>query len=195
VGKLPLLFSALLLVIFGLAACGSGESDESKITSTIETALTKTDPTSCTKLMTQAFAEQMLRIEGTAAVKACEQNAEAEESPNPPVKVANVKVEDQKATADITFTGGAASGQTVIAALVGGDGDWKLDEFVRFAKFDPDEVAKGMGEGFESGEDRIAPRVAACIRRTYRGTSRPELEDLLLGRATRSEVDIFESCN
>ncbi|HET7509597.1 MAG TPA: hypothetical protein VFJ65_05035 [Solirubrobacterales bacterium] len=186
----------LLAATLGIAACGGGESDEDQIVSTIETTYVKTDPRSCRELMTPGFAEQTFRVEGAEAVRFCESNARAEESDNPPVEVSNVKVEGSKATAEITTTGGEITGQTVVAALVEEDGGWKLDELVRFSKFDPKQVVKGMVEGLEKGgETQVEPRVVDCLHRVYSKMSRVELEDLFLGGSSQTEAEIFKSCD
>jgi ABC-type glycerol-3-phosphate transport system substrate-binding protein len=187
--------TALLAAALVLVSCGgSGGSDEDEIAETIETALVKTDPDSCTELMTQVYLEQTFQSSGENAVEGCESNARAEESDNPPVKVSGVEVDGAKATAEIGLTGGEIADQTILVALVDEDG-WKLDEFVRFTEFDPEEVVPRMVEGFEGGETAIDPRVVDCLHEALKRMSRPELESMFLGEeAARQSVELYETC-
>jgi hypothetical protein len=186
--------TALLAAALVLVSCGgSGGSDEDEISEAIETALVKTDPDSCTELMTQAYLEQTFQSSGANAVEGCEQNARAEESDNPPVRVSGIEVDGERATAEVGLTGGEIAGQTTLVALVDEDG-WKLDEFVRFTDFDPEEVLPRMVQGFEGGETATDPRVVDCIRRALGKMSRPELEEMFLGGSYQSTIDLYEAC-
>ncbi|HEX7278123.1 MAG TPA: hypothetical protein VF255_00740 [Solirubrobacterales bacterium] len=190
---------SLFALSLALVACG-GESNEEKVVKTIEVedriieaidrALVSTDPDACTEQMTQAFNEQKFR-EGGDAVESCEQNARAEESPNPPVEVIYVELEGSKATAALD----TPNTQPLILALVEEDGDWKLDEFVRFAEFDRDKWLKEQRENLESGgEYALEPQVVDCIVDAYHEMSRPEIEEMILGGSARPELEIGERC-
>ena len=182
-----LLLPAVLLALAScLYACGESDSqsDEETIASTIETALTRTNPRDCTELMTRAFTEQML-----GDVESCEQNAKAEESPNPPVEVSDVEIDGVKASADVTFTENTFAGQTLTMALVEEDGGWKLDEIVRFAKLDRSKLVHGLAEGWGSSAE------VDCIRKALGEKSRPQLEELLVGGSERPFDEILISCS
>lgn len=185
--------AALLAASVVLAACGGGASDEDEIASTIETALVKTDPDSCTELMTQDYLEQTFQSSGENAVESCEQNARGEESDNSPVKVHDIEVDGETATAEVRLTGGEIAGQTTLVALVDEDG-WKLDEIVRFTDFDPEEVVPRMVEGFEGGESATDPRVVDCIGRALGRMQRPELEAMFLGGSPDPTIELYEAC-
>ncbi len=189
--KLHLLPWTALLLALGLAACG-GESDEEQITGAIETALVKTDPESCTELMTQAYLEESFESSGPEAVESCEQNAEAEESDNAPVEVSAIKVSGAKATAEVGLNGGEVAGQTALIALVDEDG-WKLDEFVRFTEFDREEMIPQMVEGFEGGETATEPKVVDCISKALHRMSRAELENMFLD-GYQPTIELYEAC-
>lgn len=193
--KHRVLLMTMVMAAFGLTACGSSdtESDEVQITETIETALVKTDPESCTELMTQKYLEQTFQSSGTDAVESCEQNARAEESDNPSVKVHDIKVNGEKATAEIGITGGEIAGQTILVALVDEDG-WKLEGFVRFTEFDPAEVVPRMVESFEGGETATEPQVVDCIHKALNKMSRSELEEMFLGGSADPTIELYEAC-
>ncbi len=193
--KHRVLLLTMVMAALGLTACGSDdtESDEAQITETIETALVKTDPKSCTELMTQTYLEQTFQSSGTDTVESCEQNARAEESDNPPVRVHDIKVNGEKATAEIGITGGEIAGQTILVALVDEDG-WKLEEFVRFTEFDLAEVVPRMVEGFEGGETATEPQAVDCIRKALNKMSRSELEEMFLGGSADPTIELYEAC-
>jgi hypothetical protein len=184
------LFAPFVLAL-GLAACGEGKSDEDKIVEAIDFALVSTDPEACKEQRTQAFNEQTFRVKGAEAVEYCEQNARAEESPNDPVEVTNIEIDGSKATADID----TQDTQSFSTSLVEEDGDWKLDEFVRFVDFNRGEWIKEEREGFENGgEDALEPQVVDCIIGAYREMSRAEIEAMWFGGSARLEIEIYERC-
>lgn len=184
-------FLLSLAVALGLLACGKGESAEDKIAGALHTAFTKTNPESCTTLMTQAYLEQSFRMSGTGAVEACEQNARAEESDNPAVEVSHLEIDDATAAADVTPEGDA---QTLRLALVEEDGDWKLDEIVRIVGFDRGAFLRDQRKGLEVGETRPDPEAAKCILDAFREMPRPQLEKILLGGSAVTEAEVYERC-
>jgi hypothetical protein len=192
VGRLRILAPLLLILAIPFAGCGGGESDEEEIASAIETAMVKTDPKSCTELMTEAYLEESFASSGPEAVESCEQNAEAEESDNAPVEVSAIKVHDSEATAEVALHGGEVAGQTALVALIDEDG-WKLDEFVRFTDFDREEMIPQMVEGFEGGETATDPRVVDCIGKALHRMPRAELENMFLD-GYQATIELYEAC-
>lgn len=188
-----LLLPALLISIFGLAACGGGESDEDKITSTIETAATSTDPAVCGETQTPKFMEQTSAATGKEAEKECEEEAKTGEGNPESVSVSKVEVEGEKATANVEFEGGNFDSQTLEVALVKEGSDWKLNEFTGFAKFDPTQLVKVLTEKLEE-EPSIKPRVAACIVEGLEELPKADLEGLVVENNTQPIVELAESC-
>jgi hypothetical protein len=196
VRKLHLLvLPALLLALaLALAACGGGgESDEDKITSTIENAATSTDPAVCGETQTLSFMEQTTGGSGKEAEKNCEKEAESGSNQPDSVNVSNVKASGEKATADAEFKGGNFNEQTLELALVEEGGEWKLDEFTGFAKFDPAPFVAALAEQLEE-EPEIKPETASCIVEGIEELSNPELEDLVVENNTEPIVEIAEGC-
>jgi ABC-type oligopeptide transport system substrate-binding subunit len=68
----------LILSALALTACGSSGGEDGEIEEVIETSATTTDPADCKKLNTQQFMEQTTQESGSAAVKACEEEAKEE---------------------------------------------------------------------------------------------------------------------
>jgi hypothetical protein len=186
---------ALAALALVLSACGSDERDErdeDKVVKVVEAALTRTDPADCKELKTRAYSEQSFRTEGVEAVESCEQNARAEESPNEIGEVTNVKVNGARATADVADA--TAGGQGFAVGLIEEDGDWKLNEIVSFAGFDRDKLLEEQKEAFEGADPAFEPQEVDCILKAFRGLSRSEWEDLMIGGSARPEIEIYERC-
>jgi ABC-type glycerol-3-phosphate transport system substrate-binding protein len=191
-----LLLPALLLALaLGLAACGSGgESDEDKITTTIENAATSTDPAVCGETQTLAFMEQTSGGSGgKEAEKECEEEAKSGEGQPDSVSVSKVKVDGENATADAAFKGGIFDAQTLELALVEEDGDWKLDELTGFAKLDPESLVAAFAEQIEE-EPEIEPETASCFIEGIEELSNSELESVIVENNTEAFGEIAEGC-
>jgi ABC-type glycerol-3-phosphate transport system substrate-binding protein len=196
VKKLQLLvLPALVLALsLGLTACGGGgESDEDKITATIENAATSTDPAVCDETQTLAFMEQTSGSSGKEAEKECEEEAKAGEGQPDSVSVTEINVDGENATANAAFKGGIFDAQTLELALVEEDGDWKLDELTGFAKFDPESLVKAFAEQIEE-EPEIEPETAACFVEGIEGLSNSELESIVVENNTEVFGEIAEGC-
>lgn len=186
---------ALLALVLGLVACGGGgDSDEDKIVEVIETSVTSDDPAHCKELSTQAFMEQTQASEGTEAVESCEANAKDKSEDPESVEVSEVEVDGSSASANAAFTGGSFDGQTLSLSLVDEDGDWKLNEITRFAKFDQEKLVGSLEEAFESDGD-VPPQLATCVTETVRELPRGEAEQLVIGGSQEPIVAIVEGCS
>jgi ABC-type glycerol-3-phosphate transport system substrate-binding protein len=190
-----LLLPALLLALtLGLAACGgSGESDEDKITNTIETATTSKDPAVCGETQTLKFMEQTVGGAGKEAEKRCEEEAKAGVGNPDSVTISKIKVNGEKATADVEFKGGNFNEQTLEVALIEEGGEWKLNEFVGFAKFDPSTFIQSLTKQLEN-EPSLKPTVASCIIEGVEEFSKSELEALVVENNTQAIVEVAEGC-
>jgi ABC-type glycerol-3-phosphate transport system substrate-binding protein len=187
---------AFLLVfsVLALVACGSsGSSDESQIEEAIETSATSTDPADCTKLETQQFMEQTTQESGKAAVSKCEKEAEAEEGAES-ASVSNVEVSGSSATAEAALTGGGLDGQAVEVALVKDGDQWKLDEVVKFTKFDRAKLVEYFEEEFSKSSNELSPKLAGCFIEAFQEGSQAEIEELLLGSSAKGFEEIAETC-
>ncbi|HEX4304714.1 MAG TPA: hypothetical protein VHZ54_01635 [Solirubrobacterales bacterium] len=192
--KRRLVFSCLLLVsVFALVACGSGNGDESKIEEAIETSATSKDPADCKKLSTQHFMEQTTRSEGAEAVKECEKNASNGEGAKS-VEVSEVEVDGSKATADAALTGGSFDGQTLEVALVKENDQWKLDELAGFVKFDEAKVVGILESQFDEPSSGVSKSQASCIVEAFEEAPQAEFEEALLSGASKGFEEIAEGC-
>jgi hypothetical protein len=191
--KRYLLFPCLLLTLV-LAACGggggsdSGGSDEGQIVETVEQSLAEPSPADCKELETQAFVEQTTHLSGSAAIKACEEDSD--EATAESVDVAKVDVNGSDATAEVAFSGGDFSEQSLQLALVKDGDQWKLDKIVGFANLQKAALIKAI-EGQLSG---VNPKAASCIVDGLEGFSDATFEALLLEGESQPLTELAESC-
>lgn len=184
----------LMLAALTLTACGGGSSDEDKITETIETAATTSDPSNCTELETQRFAEQNSQQKGKAAIKACEEEAEAGEEEAEGANVSNVSVNGSKATAEVEFEGGSLGSQALEVALVEEDGNWKLDQIEGFADYDGKALGEAFEKQFEEEPGELTPEQAKCISGKVAEASQSEAEELFLSGNPEKIIELAQGC-
>lgn len=184
----------LVLAALTITACGGGSSDEDQISEVIEKAATTTDPSNCTELETQRFDEQNNQRKGKAAIKACEEEAEAGEEQAEGTKVSNVSVNGEKATAEVEFEGGSLSSQRLELALVQEDGNWKLDYVEGFASYDGKALGEGFEKQFEENPEGLSKKQATCIARKVAESSQAEAEELFFSGSSEPIIELAESC-
>ncbi len=192
--KLHLLLLPVLLLALALGACGgSDDSDEDKITTTIENAATSTDPAICKETQTLPFMEQTSGSSGKEAQKECEEEAKAAVDHPDSVTVTNVQIDGESATANAEFKGGPFDTQTLELVLVEDGGDWKLDKLAGFADFDPDSLVDAFAKEIEE-EPGIKPEVADCLIEGIEELSSSELESVVVESNTEVFGEIAEGC-
>jgi hypothetical protein len=184
----------LVLAALTITACGGGDSDEDKISEVIEKAATTTDPSNCTELETQRFAEQNNQQKGKAAIKACEEEAEAGEEQAEGAKVSNVSVNGEKATAEVEFEGGSLGSQALEVALVQQDGDWKLDQVEGFANYNGKALGDAFEKEFEENPEGLSKQQATCIAGKVAGSSQKEAEELFFSGSSEPIIKLAEGC-
>jgi hypothetical protein len=185
----------LAMAALMLTACGGGgSSDEDKITEAIETAATTSDPSNCTELETLAFVEQNSQQKGKAAVKACEEEAEAGAEQAEGANVSNVSVNGSKATAETEFEGGSLGSQSLEIALAEEDGNWKLDQIEGFADYDGKALGEAFEKQFEAEPGELEPEQAKCISGKIAGLSQAEAEEVFFGGSAEPIIELAQSC-
>jgi hypothetical protein len=185
----------LVLATLTLTACGGGGSgDEDKITEVVETSATTADPSNCTELQTQRFDEQNSAQKGKAAVKACEEEAEAGEEQAEGAKVSNVSIDGEKATAEAKFEGGPLGSQSLELALVEEDGDWKLDQIEGFADYDGKALGEVFEKEFEESPEGLNDEQAKCIAGKVAEADQAEAEKLFFGGSPEAIEELARGC-
>jgi predicted small secreted protein len=187
---LPLL---LLAAALALAACGgsSGGGEEAKVEEAIEESATSTDPSKCTEFQTAAFNENESGQKGAEATKTCEE--EAKENDTESVKVSNVSVDGEKATAEVEVEGSGLNGQGVELELIEEDGNWKLDKFLGFTHFDAAALGEALEEEFAK-EEGVEPKLAKCVSEGVAELSQSDAESMVFEKDLKPVEEIAESC-
>jgi hypothetical protein len=194
--RLLLLPCLLLVSVLALSACGGGGSssgDESQIEEAIEKSAANDDPADCTKLQTQKFTEQTTQETGQDAVRNCEEEAE-EEAGAESASVADVEVDGSTATAEAALKGGSFDGQTLEVELVKDGEQWKLNEVVKFTKFDQAKLVEAFKRELEKASSELDPQLAACFVEAFEQASQSEIEEMLLSGSTKALEEVVEGC-
>jgi hypothetical protein len=199
--KKSLLILPLVLLASALAltACGGGGSsssgggEEAAIEEAIETAATSSDPSKCTEVQTEYFNETETGKSGAAALKTCEQEVEEGEDQAESVNVSQVEIEGEGAAAVVAIEGSALGGQTIAVALEKEGGQWKIDGFMGFVKYDPEALASALEEGLAE-EEEYGPELASCIAEGVEEMSEEEAEAMVFEKATEGIEEIAGGC-
>ena len=187
---LPLL---LLAAALALAACGgsSGGGEEAKVEEAIEESAASTDPSKCTELQTPLFNETETQKKGAEATKACEE--EAKENKTESVTVSNVKVNGESATADVEVEGSGLNEQGVELELVEEGGNWKLNKFLGFSKFNAAALSEALEEELGKQEG-IEPKLAKCVAEGVSEMSQSDAESMVFEKNVKPVEEIAQSC-
>jgi copper chaperone CopZ len=190
----PLALPALAALTLAACGGGGGSSDEGQITETIEKVTTTSDPGNCTKLETLSFVEQNGEQKGKAAVRACEEEAEAGKEQAKSVKVSNVDVNGEKATAEVEFEGGSLDSQSLEVALVKEGDDWKLDQIEGFANYDGKALGEAFEEEFKENPEELNEEQAKCIAAKITEASQPQAEELFFSGSPNAIIKLAKGC-
>jgi hypothetical protein len=168
------------------AGCGGGGSDVGDVTDTVEGVFTSADPSVCTELMTARYLAQTQFISGSAAVAACKQNQARNAGDS--VKVSNVELSGDAATADVAVRGGSLNNQTVSVSLRNEDGEWRLDHIEGFPSFNRTALNAAIATSYGSG------RPGRCVQRRLSRLSDAAIQSLYLSGDRTRFAALIEDC-
>lgn len=191
--RLLFLPSVAVVLALALSACGGSGDETGIVEKVIVASATADDPVNCTKLNTLKFNEQLAGESGDAAVEECEKEAENEEGLDS-VRVSEVEVDGSDATATVALSGGGFDGQTIEVALVRNGDQWKLNEIVKFTKFDASQLARAFEAQVAKHPGELSNRLASCIADTFASASQKEAEELLLSGSPKAFEGVAEAC-
>jgi hypothetical protein len=124
----------------------------------------------------------------------CEKNAETESEPAESVTVSNISEDGESATAEVAITGGSLEGQSVEVGLMKEEGDWKLNEFSGFTKYDPANIASQVEEQL-SEEGGATAAIASCVAEGIEEMSEEEAEAMVFEKDNEGVEEIATACN
>ena len=195
---LPLL---LIVATFALGGCGGGRDtetsasggDEAQITDVIETVGTSHSKQACTVLATQGFVEQNTAKTGAAAIQDCE-TLDPGETDADSVKVTNIAVSGDTATAEAAFTGSIIDGQTLTLSLVKEGDQWKVDHADSFANFDRQALVAAFMKSLGGPNADLTPAQLSCIRQVLLTAPPQTIENAILSGQQSQIQALFANC-
>jgi len=190
---LVLLASALALSACGGGSSSSGGGEEAAIEEAIETAATSSDPSKCSEVQTEFLNDTETGKSGEAALKTCEEEVEEGNDQAEAVTVSKIEIEGEGAAAVVAIEGSALNGQTIAVAMEKEEGDWKLDGFMGFMKYDPAGIAAAIEEQLE--EKEASPEVATCVAEGVEEMSEEEAEAMVFEKNSEGLEELLAACN
>ncbi len=151
-------------IVLGLAACGGGDSAEEDIRSVAKrSVLSKDVKVKCEEVSTKGFIK---RVYGDVAqCRRAERTPDLIDEPPTEVRVSNVKVDGDQATATVIYEGGDTPGATGTFEFRKEDDEWRIDDL------GVDFLRSQAQKGLESDEQEVAAlqdeNVRACARKAF----------------------------
>jgi hypothetical protein len=108
----------------GFEACAGRlpEEEQEEVRAVLEDVTTTGDPAHCTEDYTETF------VEGGGGLEACRKGESDQAAQADSVEIGEISgVSQTSATAEVTFSGGANDGKTLVHFMVYEDGRWKVD--------------------------------------------------------------------
>ena len=109
------------------------------------------------------------------------------------MQVSNIEVNGETATADALVKGSALNEQGIEIELAKEEGNWKLNKFLGFSKYD----GKGLAAAFEeelAKQEEVSPKLAKCLGEGIAKMSQSEAEALAFEGSTEGVEGLVEAC-
>ena len=161
---------------------------------TLTKTATSSNPAFC-GLMTADFVEQSFESrDGAAGFYWCRARATGALRPHA-VDVSNVRVSDNRATADVAYRGGSFSGSTLRFGLVEREGRWKVDRLLGFATFDREASTAAIRKYVRHGPFTLSPSAAGCVLASFGRFSSDDIQRQYVdGRSFGAGTRIYLRC-
>lgn len=147
---------------------------------TLDRAITSTDPSYCGDAVTEPYLEQTEGSPGAVAFRACIEDAGDTASRADAIEVDDVTVDGQAATATVTYRGGSLDGSTMVLSLIEVDGEWLLNRVERFVHLDRSALSQDFRRQFDDELNRFSHRAAECALARIDKLPTHQLEAILL---------------
>jgi hypothetical protein len=191
--------AASFVAIAVLASCegSSGENvgDKEALEEMVVASTFDLGPETCLKYSTLHYLETTTHREGDAAIESCEESS-VKALANPPtdVKVSDIEVEGDSATALVAYEGSVLGGQELRTGFVERDGRWKYHEMLGFVDFDSQKLITEMGrQGMMEAESPQEIQLIACVIGLMEELSAESLEEQVFGD-TDAIYELADSC-
>lgn len=119
---------------------------ERKVERAIETVATSANPAYCRELTTDRYLEQVTGEKPPFADDVCE--SEARDRPAGSVEIDDVEIDDDRATARVTYAGGSLDGSRTLVGLAKEGGDWKMDRLLAIPELNRAKFRAAFRRGF-----------------------------------------------
>jgi hypothetical protein len=179
---------AAIAAVLALGGCGGESDDREAVITTLDRAITSTDPAYCTDAVTQAYLEQAQGVIGPTALGGCVENATDEVARADEIEVDEVAEGDKTARATITARGGNLDGSTVVLSLIKVDGDWRVNRVEDFVHLERDALLIGLRREFMETPSRFSGGAEDCVVDGFNAIPERRLETIYLS-GSRTELD------
>ena len=177
--------SLAVLTTSGLGACGGDDAplaattattanpavasgEEQVVRDVVQEAMTTTDPSSCTELVTRALLEQTTGRRGAAAIKICRDDADHPAATS--LKIDAVRVSGPRAAADIRPSGGGLPFKSATIGLRKSGGKWKVSR-LKSGVLDRDAFFRVVRRQLAEPPDAVPEAIASCAAKDLQSKS------------------------
>jgi hypothetical protein len=174
------------------SAAAATAAEKRRVRAVAIEAVTTTDPSSCTRLVTRRYVEQSTGQRGAAALRSCRDDADRAGAKT--VSIDRVAVDGATAEVDMRPRGGDIAMRTVTLRLVKAGGRWKVDGLVR-GTLDRPEFQRVIRQQLDDAKSPLPAATIDCMVADLRTVSDGEIERALIAADQRPYVISAAVCS